>query len=107
MKLPHRDRAHVPMRKLTNYLLSPSHPVGRSKAPFFRGLGFNASDADALRAELLGWRLHKFFVGWTCSSWQIPTVIQPERSESCVHPRHYRAQTTNHKGSSDDGRIVR
>lgn len=41
------------MRKLTDYLLSPSHPVGRSKARFFRGLGFDASDADALRAELL------------------------------------------------------
>ena len=53
MKLPHRDRARVPMRKLTNYLLSPSHPVGRSKARFFRSLGFEASDADALREELL------------------------------------------------------
>ncbi|WP_018466042.1 DUF6883 domain-containing protein [Calidithermus timidus] len=30
----------VPLRKLTDYLLSPTHPVGRHKARFFAALGF-------------------------------------------------------------------
>jgi hypothetical protein len=54
MKLPARDRAYVPERKLTGYLLLLSHPVGGSKARFFRRHGFDGSRADLLREELLG-----------------------------------------------------
>lgn len=54
MKLPARDLAHVPERKLTGYLLSLSHPVGGPKARFFRRHGFDDSRADLLRDELLG-----------------------------------------------------
>jgi hypothetical protein len=53
MKLPARDLAHVPERKLTGYLLSLSHPVGGPKARFFRRHGFDDSRADHLRDELL------------------------------------------------------
>ncbi|PEN15142.1 hypothetical protein CRI94_02325 [Longibacter salinarum] len=53
MKLPGRDRAFVPERKLTAYLLSLSHPVGRAKARFFHRFGFDASNTDLLRDELL------------------------------------------------------
>jgi len=53
MKLPGRERAFVPERKLTAYLLSLSHPVGRAKARFFRRLGFDGSNADRLRNELI------------------------------------------------------
>ncbi len=34
----------VPLRKLTDYLLSPTHPVGRHKARFFAALGFTAEN---------------------------------------------------------------
>ena len=40
MKLPRSLEAIVPERKLTGYLLSETHPVGRAKAKFFRALGF-------------------------------------------------------------------
>jgi len=53
MRLPHRDRAVVPERKLTAYLLSLSHPVGGAKARFFRQLGFDESNVDRLRSELI------------------------------------------------------
>lgn len=53
MKLPGRDRAFIPERKLTAYLLSLSHPVGRAKARFFRRFGFDASNTELLRDELL------------------------------------------------------
>lgn len=39
---------------MTDYLLSLSHPVGTSKARFFRGLGFDESTVDQLREELRG-----------------------------------------------------
>jgi hypothetical protein len=54
MDVPNRDRAYVPERKLRAYLLSLSHPVGRSKARFFRGLGFDGSTVEKLRDELRG-----------------------------------------------------
>ena len=53
MKLPRRDRAFVPERKLTAYLLSLSHPVGRGKARFFRRPGFDLSNTDILTDGLL------------------------------------------------------
>jgi hypothetical protein len=53
MDLPWRTNAIVPPEKLTAYLLSLTHPVGRSKARFFRKLGFTAANADRLQSELL------------------------------------------------------
>src|SRR5262245_8250350 len=40
MKLPNGQRAIVDERKVREYLVSPSHPIGRFKAPFFARLGF-------------------------------------------------------------------
>lgn len=34
MILPNRERAYIPEAKLVHYLLSLSHPVGKSKARF-------------------------------------------------------------------------
>lgn len=53
MQLPHRERAYVPTPKLTRYLLSLSHPVGKSKARFFHAHGFGVEDADLLEKQLL------------------------------------------------------
>jgi hypothetical protein len=38
--LPGAERAIVEPEKVRDYLLSPEHPVGRSKARFFTRLGF-------------------------------------------------------------------
>ncbi|MEK7815791.1 MAG: DUF6883 domain-containing protein [Pseudomonadota bacterium] len=43
MKLPHADRAVVAKSKIVDYLLSLSHPYGRTKAGFFIRHGFSAS----------------------------------------------------------------
>jgi hypothetical protein len=53
MKLPNGDKADVPLRKLLHYLLSPTHPVGRSKAKYFRSKGFNDESVETLRKALL------------------------------------------------------
>ena len=41
MKLPNRENAYIPPRKLTEYLLSETHSIGKSKAKFFRAIGFD------------------------------------------------------------------
>lgn len=40
MKLPNAQNAVVDERRVREYLLSPSHPVGRFKAKFFGCIGF-------------------------------------------------------------------
>ena len=40
MKLPNAHQAIVDERKVREYLLSSSHPVGRFKAKFFGNIGF-------------------------------------------------------------------
>jgi hypothetical protein len=54
MKLPNSDRAEVDLRKLSEYCLSPTHPVGKHKAAVFRAaLGVTASDAPVVRERIL------------------------------------------------------
>jgi len=52
MMLPDRDRARVDRAKITDYLLSLSHPDGRGKAAFFMRFGFKARDWEALADAL-------------------------------------------------------
>ena len=53
MKLPHAEEALVPQKKIEDYLLNPSHPIGGSKAALFLRFGFSREQwrllADALR----------------------------------------------------------
>jgi hypothetical protein len=53
MILPNREKAYIPTPKLYDYLLSTSHTVGKGKAKFFRGFGFNESNASLLESGLL------------------------------------------------------
>lgn len=54
MGLPNADRAEVDLRKLSEYCLSPAHPVGKHKAVVFRAaLGLTAADAHRLRERIL------------------------------------------------------
>jgi hypothetical protein len=53
VQLPNPDRAFIDDAKVRDYLLSPSHPVGRFKSVFFAALGFSRADWRALRDALL------------------------------------------------------
>lgn len=53
VRLPNGEKASVPHAKLSGYLLSETHPVGKSKARLFRSLGFHDNNLDALVSELL------------------------------------------------------
>jgi hypothetical protein len=53
MELPNRESAYIPREKLTGYLLSETHPVGKAKARLFRRLGYDENNVDRLERELL------------------------------------------------------
>jgi hypothetical protein len=53
MNLPRAPHAQIAPAKIQQYLLSPSHPIGRAKARFFRRLGFTATRWEELRDALL------------------------------------------------------
>jgi hypothetical protein len=52
VKLPRADRAQIDDRKIREYLLSRTHPVGRFKGRFFAAVGFDETTAAAFVAEL-------------------------------------------------------
>ena len=52
MRLPNADAAKLDREKLTGYLLSWTHPIGRWKAKFFRSLGFSESNIAVLEQAL-------------------------------------------------------
>jgi len=53
MLLPWRENAVVPPQKLTQYLLSETHPVGKAKARFFRLVGFTREDFHTLQEQFI------------------------------------------------------
>ena len=53
MRLPNAERAIIGAEKVRDYLLSPDHRVGRSKARFFVALGFTQDAWPRLQAALL------------------------------------------------------
>lgn len=44
--------AIIPARKLQDYLLSSTHPIGRYKAAFFIALGYSSEAWDTLERDL-------------------------------------------------------
>ncbi len=76
MKLPNGKNAHVPLLKLTDYLLSTTHPVGKSKAEFFRGLGFDDTNVAMLQQGLLAIGRDEDIVSTTVSTHGMKYVIE-------------------------------
>ena len=52
MKLPNLERAIVRPEKITHYLLSETHPVGRHKAKILMDFGFSVQSWQALEEAL-------------------------------------------------------
>jgi len=53
VRLPNCDRAFIQPQKLTGYLLSETHSVGRSKAKRLRAVGFNDENVAMLEQAIL------------------------------------------------------
>jgi hypothetical protein len=50
--LPNSSKAVIAPEKLRDYLLSPTHPIGRYKALFFRTLGYDETSWQELESQL-------------------------------------------------------
>jgi hypothetical protein len=53
MMLPNCEQAYIPEPKLTKYLLSETHAVGKAKGKYFRSLGYTEANTDQLAKVLL------------------------------------------------------
>jgi hypothetical protein len=53
MKLPRNEDAFVPEKKLSDYLMSETHSVGKEKARYFRSLGYSRANLDQLEEALI------------------------------------------------------
>ncbi len=61
MNLPNAHHAFVEPTKVREYLLSPSHPIGRFKANVFIALGYDVDHWEQLRDDLLD-------IAYTCTA---------------------------------------
>jgi hypothetical protein len=52
VKLPRAERVQIDDRKVREYLLSRTHPVGRFKARLFAAIGFDETTVTAFVTEL-------------------------------------------------------
>jgi hypothetical protein len=57
--LPNVESAVIDPEKLRDYLLSPSHPVGRFKALLFSSLGYTQENWKQFEADLRNQHLTK------------------------------------------------
>jgi hypothetical protein len=78
MMLPNRERAHIPRSKLIKYLLSETHPVGRSKARYFRSHGYTEVNIDLLGDALLAIARHQEVKEESVSSYGIKYIVEGE-----------------------------
>ncbi len=53
MELPNKSHAYVSISKITDYLLSETHAVGKSKAKFFRSFGFDETNVSQFEQGLI------------------------------------------------------
>jgi len=53
MKMPSCESAEVPIKKITEYLLSSTHPRGSQKARWFKALGYKIEKPNELATSLL------------------------------------------------------
>ena len=53
MIIPNCEKAHIPEAKVTEYLLSETHAIGKAKAKYFRPLGYTETNIDQLAKALL------------------------------------------------------
>ncbi len=53
MKIPNNSLSFVADNKITDYLLSDIHEIGKHKADFFKRFGFDISDVETFKGSLI------------------------------------------------------
>ncbi len=53
MRIPNAEKAIVDNKKLNQYLLSSTHPIGKYKAEIFSSIGYSLLNIETLKSDLL------------------------------------------------------
>jgi hypothetical protein len=53
MKLTNKEKAYVAISKFLEYLLSETHPIGKTKSKYLRSAGFNETNVSLLKQGLM------------------------------------------------------
>jgi hypothetical protein len=75
LRLPNGAQARISPDKITGYLLSETHLVGRSKAKFFGAAGFTVENWKLLERELLRVAAEGDIVGQESSIYGVKYVV--------------------------------
>jgi hypothetical protein len=78
MELPNKSQAYVSLNKITDYLLSEIHAVGKSKAKFFRSYGFDETNAAEFGQGLINIAQTKEVTNTTKTAFGTKYVIDGE-----------------------------
>ena len=78
MELPNKSQAYVSASKITDYLLSETHAVGKSKAKFFRSFGFDETNTAQFEQGLIKIALNESVVETTETPYGTKYVIDGE-----------------------------
>jgi hypothetical protein len=87
--LPNAEDSFIDSSKLTDYLLSSSHPVGKAKAKFFTAFGFCVEAADQMNEALLQHGKSRTVVEQTESEHGVKYVVEcgietPDARNPCI-----------------------
>lgn len=59
MKMPNNEQSFVEDKKITHYLLSDTHSLGKHKAKFFKSFGFKGTDIETFKSALIAHAIEK------------------------------------------------
>ena len=78
MRLPNAGKAIIERRKLTEYLLSETHPTGRFKARFFKKLGFEQADVEKFEEWLRSIALNESVTEVVSSPYGVKYIVDAQ-----------------------------
>jgi hypothetical protein len=78
MRLPNAEKAIIERRKLTEYLLSETHPTGRFKAQFFKKLGFEQANVEKFEEWLRSIALNESVTEVVSSPYGVKYIVDAQ-----------------------------
>ncbi len=89
MKMPNKTEAVVDANKISDYLLSDTHEIGKHKAAFFKRFGFDANSPtifeEALKTHAIEREILKYDVSPFGTKYKLECDIEtPDQRNPCI-----------------------
>eukprot|EP00388_Colpodella_angusta_P011795 GDKJ01030073.1.p1 GENE.GDKJ01030073.1~~GDKJ01030073.1.p1 ORF type:complete len:131 (-),score=17.33 GDKJ01030073.1:341-733(-) len=89
MKIPNNSQSFVANSKITEYLLSEIHEIGKHKADFFKRFGFTISNIDFFKGSLIQHSIERDIEKTTDSDFGIKYELKceiktPDERNPCI-----------------------